>query len=85
VLLYAHRSAKFELKNNSKEVTVFILFTLKFDPAGVWKITRNFEVPEKGLEGLNSEERKQIIRIEDQDRDLRGKRKDCLSDKCGGN
>jgi hypothetical protein len=73
VLLYAQRSAKFELNNNSKEVNVSFLFTLKFDPAGVWKITRKSEVPEKGVGGLNSEERKEIIRIEDQDRELRSK------------
>ena len=73
VLLYAHRSAKFELKNDIEEVNVSFFFTLKFDPAGNWKVTRKFEVPEKGVGGLNAEERKEVNRIENEDRELRGK------------
>ncbi len=63
VLLYAHRSAKFELKNDIEEVNVSFFFTLKFDPAGNWKVTRKFEVSEKGLEGLSKEEREEADRL----------------------
>ena len=73
VLLYAHRSAEFDLKNDTEEVNVSFFFTLKFDHAGNWKVTRKFEVPEKGVGGLDAEERKEINRIEDEDRELRGK------------
>ena len=73
MLLYAHRSAKFDLKNDTEEVNVSFFFTLKFDHAGNWKVTRKFEVPEKGVGGLDAEERKGINRIEDEDRELRGK------------
>jgi hypothetical protein len=73
VLLYAHRSAKFDLNNDTEEVNVSFFFTLKFDHAGNWKVARKFEVPEKGIGGLNAEERKEINRIENEDRELRGK------------
>ena len=73
VLLYAHRSAKFELKNDTEEVNVSFFLTLKFDPAGNWKVTRKFEVSEKGVGELNAEERKEINRIEDENRELRSK------------
>jgi hypothetical protein len=73
VLLYAHRSAKFELNNDTEEVDVSFFFTLKFDRAGNWKTTRKFEVPEKGVGGLNAEERKEINAIENENRELRGK------------
>jgi hypothetical protein len=72
-LLYAHRSAKFELKNDTKEVNVSFFLTLKFDPAGNWKVTRKFEVPDKGVGELNAEERKEINKIENEDRELRSK------------
>ena len=48
VLLYAHRSAKFEIQNDTEEVNVSFFFALKFDPAENWKVTRKLEVPEKG-------------------------------------
>ena len=73
VLLYARKSAKFDLKDGSEEVNISFFFTLKFDPAGTWKVTRKFEVPEKGVGGLDTEERKEIHRIEDEDRELRSK------------
>ena len=73
VLLYAHRSAKFDLKNDAEEVNVSFFFTLKFDHAGNWKVTRTFKVLEKGVGGLNAEERKEINSIEDEDRELRSK------------
>jgi hypothetical protein len=73
VLLYAHRSAKFELKNDTEEVNVSFFFTLKFDPAGNWKTIRKFQVPEQGVGGLNPEERKEINRIENEHRELRSK------------
>jgi hypothetical protein len=73
VLLYAHQSAKFELENDTEEVNASFFFTLKFDPAGNWKVTRKFEVPEKGVGELDAEERKEINRIENKDRELRGK------------
>ena len=73
MLLYAHRSAKFELKNDTEEVNVSFFLTLKFDPAGNWKVTRKFEVAPKGVGELNAEERKEINRIENEDRELRSK------------
>jgi hypothetical protein len=73
VLLYAHRSAKFELKNAAEAVNVSFFFTLKFDHAGNWKVARTFEVPEQGVGGLNEEESKEINRIEGEDREVRGK------------
>lgn len=72
-LLYAHRSAKFEAGNDAEEVNVSFFFTLKFDPAGNWKTVRKSELPEKGVGGLNAEERKEINRIENEVRELRGK------------
>jgi hypothetical protein len=70
-LLYADREKTFEVKKESIRAAFF--FTLKFDPAGNWKITRKREVPEKGVGGLNAEERKEISRIENEDRELRSK------------
>jgi hypothetical protein len=70
-LLYAHREKTFEVKKESIRAAFF--FTLKFDPAGDWKITRKREVPEKGVGGLNADERKEINRIENEDRKLRSK------------
>jgi hypothetical protein len=70
-LLYAHSKKTFEVKKESIRAAFF--FTLKFDFAGNWKITRKREVPEKGVGGLNAEERKEINRIENEDRELRSK------------
>jgi hypothetical protein len=73
VLLYAHRRAKFELKNAAEEAKVSFFFTLKFDHAGNWKVARMFEVPEQGVSGLNEEESKEINRIESENREVRSK------------
>ena len=62
-----------EITDKTEAVSVSFFFTLKFDPAGNWKVTRTFEVPEKGVGGLNAEERKEINRIENEDRELRSK------------
>ena len=72
-LLYAHKVKTVEIGDETEAVSVSFFFTLKFDPAGNWKVTRTFEVPEKGVGGLNAEERKEINRIENGDRELRGK------------
>jgi hypothetical protein len=72
-LIYARRSAKFDVKDGTEEVNVSFFFTLKFDSAGNWKVTRKFEVPAIGVGGLDAEERKEIIRIENEDREVRGK------------
>lgn len=72
-LLYARKVKTVEIGDETEEVSVSFFFTLKFDPAGNWKVTRTFEVPEKGVGGLNAEERKEINRIENGDRELRGK------------
>ena len=73
MLLYVRRSANFDFKTDTEEVNACFFFTLKFDPAGNWKVIRKFEVPEKGVGGLETEERKEIHKIEDEDRELRGK------------
>ena len=73
VLLYVRRSANFDFKTDTEEVNASFFFTLKFDPAGNWKVIRKFEVPEKGVDGSETEERKEIHKIEDEDRELRGK------------
>ena len=70
-LLYANREKTFEVTKESIRAAFF--FTLKFDAAGKWKIVRTREVPEKGVGGLNTEERKEINRIENEDRELRSK------------
>ena len=72
-LLYARKVKTVEIGGETEAVSVSFFFTLKFDPAGNWKVTRTFEVPEKGVGGLNAEERKEINRIENGDRELRGK------------
>lgn len=72
-LLYARKVKTVEIGDETEAVSVFFFFTVKFDPAGNWKVTRTFEVPEKGVGGLNAEERKEINRIENGDRELRGK------------
>jgi len=72
-LLYARKVKTVEIGDETEAVSVSFFFTLKFDPAGNWKVTRTFEVPEKGVGGLNAEERKEINRIENEDRELRSK------------
>jgi hypothetical protein len=72
-LLYAHKGKTVEITDKTEAVSVSFFFTLKFDSAGNWKVTRTFEVPEKGVGGLNAEERKEINRIENEDRELRSK------------
>jgi hypothetical protein len=62
-LLYAHRAETFEISDETEEVTASFFFTLKFDPAGNWKIVRTREVPAKGFEGLNKEEREEVNRL----------------------
>ena len=73
VLLYAHSQKNFEIKNETESVRASFFFTLKFDAAGKWEIVRTYEVPPKGVDGLNAEERKEINRIENEDRELRSK------------
>ena len=63
----------FETKNETESVRASFFFTLKFDPVGKWEIVRTREVPPKGVDGLNAEERKEINRIENEDRELRSK------------
>ena len=70
-LLYAHRAETFEITDESKEVTASFFFTLRFDPAGKWEVIRTREVPPKGVDGLNAEERKEIDSIEN--RELRSR------------
>src|SRR5262249_35714770 len=70
-LLYAHRAETFEITDESKEVTASFFFTLRFDPAGKWEVIRTRQVPPKGVDGLNAEERKEIDSIEN--RELRSK------------
>jgi len=72
-LLYAHSQKNFEIKNETGSVGASFFFTLKFDAAGKWEIVRTREVPPKGVDGLNAEERKEINRIENEDRELRSK------------
>jgi len=73
VLLYAHSQKNFEIKNETESVRASFFFTLKFDAAGKWEIVRTHEVPPKGVGGLNAEERKEINRLEEEDRELRSK------------
>jgi hypothetical protein len=73
VLLYARRNAKFDVKDGTEEVNVSFFFTLRFDDAGKWKVMRKSEVPATGVGGMDSEERKEINRIENEDREVRGK------------
>ena len=72
-LLYTRKVKTVEIGDETEALSVSFFFTLKFDPAGNWKVTRTFEVPEKGVGGLNAEERKEINRIENGGRELRGK------------
>ena len=66
VLLYARRSAKFDLKNGTEEVNASFFFTLKFDPVGHWKIARTREVmPANGVGELNKIEQEEAKRIEE--------------------
>ena len=72
-LMYAHWSATLPVKNETKEVSASFFFTFKFDPSGKWEVIRTREAPAKGVGGLNEEERKEISRIENEGRELRGK------------
>lgn len=72
-LLYAHSEKTFEIKNETESVSASFFFTLKFDAVGKWEMVRTREVPPKGVGGLNAEERKEINRIEKEDRELRSK------------
>jgi hypothetical protein len=72
-LLYAHSERIFEIKNETESVSASFFFTLKFDAVGKWEMVRTREVPPKGVGGLNAEERKEINRIEKEDRELRSK------------
>lgn len=72
-LLYAHSEKTFEIKNETESVRASFFFTLKFDAAGKWEMVTTREVPPKGVDGLNAEERKEINTIENEDRELRSK------------
>jgi hypothetical protein len=57
-LLYAHSKKTFEIKNETESVRASFFFTLKFDPAGHWKIARTREVvPANGIGGFNKIEK----------------------------
>jgi hypothetical protein len=63
-LLYAHSKKTFEVKKESVRAAFF--FTLKFDPAGHWKIARTRKVvPANGVGGLNKIEQEEAKRIEE--------------------
>ena len=68
-LLYAHREKTFGVKKESIRAAFF--FTLTFDAVGKWEVVRTREVPPNGVGGLNAEERKEINRVENEDRELR--------------
>ena len=72
-LLYAHEVKTVEISDETKAVRVSFFFTLKFNPAGKWEVVRTREVPLKGVDGLNAEERKEINTIENHEREVRGK------------
>jgi hypothetical protein len=63
-LVYAHSEKTFEVKKESVRASFF--FTLKFDPAGHWKIARTREVePANGVGGLNKIEQEEAKLIEE--------------------
>jgi hypothetical protein len=63
-LLYAHSKKTFEVKKESIRAAFF--FTLKFDPAGHWKIARTREVvPANGVGELNKIEQEEAKRIKE--------------------
>ena len=64
-LLYAHQAETFEIRNEMEEVSASFFFTLKFDPAGDWKIIRTREVPAEGTAGLNKVEQEESKRMEE--------------------
>ncbi|PYK28867.1 MAG: hypothetical protein DME59_01280 [Verrucomicrobia bacterium] len=65
-LLYAHREKSFEIKNETQSVRASFFFTLKFDPAGHWKIARTREVVlAEGVGRLNEIEQEEARRIEE--------------------
>ena len=72
-LLYAQEVKTVELSDETQAVRVSFFFTLKFDPAGKWEVVRTREVPPKGVDGLNAEERKEINTIENHNREVKGK------------
>jgi hypothetical protein len=72
-LLYAQAEKTFQIKNETESVGASFFFTLNFDVVGKWEIVRTRKVPPKGVGGLNAEERKEINRIEIEDRELRSK------------
>ena len=72
-LLYAHSEKAFEIKNETESVRASFFFTLKFDAVGKWEMVRTREVPPTGVGELNAEERKEINRIEKENRELRSK------------
>src|SRR5215471_3823050 len=65
-LLYAHSKRSFEINNETESIRAAFFFTLKFDPAGHWKIARTREVvPASGVGGLNKIEQEEARRIEE--------------------
>jgi hypothetical protein len=65
-LLYAHREKTFEIKNETESVRACFFFTLKFDPAGHWKIARRREVvPAERVGRFNEIEQEEAKRIEE--------------------
>jgi hypothetical protein len=68
-LLYAHSKRTFEINNGTESISASFFFTLKFDPAGHWKIARTREVvPANGGGGLNKIEHEEAKRIEETQR-----------------
>ena len=72
-LLYAHQGKTVEITDQTEAVSASFFFTLKFDRAGNWKVTRTFEVPDEGVAGLNAEEREEIDSIEKEKQESRRK------------
>src|SRR5207245_5702353 len=63
-LLYAHREKSFEIKNETQSVRASFFYTLKFDPAGYWKIASTREVVLAEAVGrLNENEQEEARRI----------------------
>lgn len=68
-LLYAHSKRTFEINNGTESISASFFFTLKFDPAGHWKIARTREaVPANGVGGLNKIEQEEAKQIEETQR-----------------
>jgi len=65
-LLYAHREKNFDIKNETQSVRASFFFTLKFDPAGHWKLARTREVvPAEAVGRLNEIEQEEAKGIEE--------------------